>query len=82
MHLLKVINLHTDSLVICFPLVAIPNGHISYTIKDNTLIKPGDVVVYTCEQPYTLEGSSYRVCLNNGTWTDQEPKCTGENLTI
>ena len=68
----------TDSLIICLPLFAIPNGHITYTIEDTTLIKPGDVVVYSCEQPYTLEGSSYRVCLNNGTWTGQESKCIGK----
>ena len=72
--------MHTVSLVVCSPLVAIPNGHISYTIKDTSLIKPGDVVVYSCEEPYNLNGPSYRVCLNNGTWTDQEPKCIGKNI--
>ncbi len=67
-------------MIVCAPLVNIPNGHISYTLKDGTLVQPGDVVLYSCGELYSLEGSSYRVCLGNGTWTGKEPICAGKLL--
>ena len=62
----------------CNPLITIPHGNVSYQIENTTEPEPGDVVLYYCDDLYQLEGTNYRVCLKNGTWTEKEPKCIGE----
>ena len=64
--------------MVCEPLVAIPYGHVRYDIVDTTLIQPGDIVTYECEQPYILHGVTYRVCFRNGSWSEEEPQCIGK----
>ena len=70
-------NIHIDSMVKCEPLVPIPNGHVRYESVDRTTIQPGDMVTYSCDVPYALEGDTYRVCISNGSWSGEEPTCTG-----
>ena len=67
---------YTDSKVKCEPLVPIPNGHILFKSVDMTTTQPGDLVTYSCEIPYVLEGDSYRICLGNGSWSGEEPTCS------
>lgn len=69
---------YTDSMVKCKPLINIPYGHVHYEITDTTVIRPGDVVTYSCDPPYILEGSEYRICMSNGTWSEEAPQCAGE----
>ena len=64
-------------MVKCEPLVPIPNGHVRYESVDRTTIQPGDMVTYSCDIPYVLEGDTYRVCISNGSWSGEEPTCTG-----
>ena len=66
-----------DSMVQCEPLVPIPNSHVRYESVDRTTIQPGDMVTYSCDIPYVLEGDIYRVCISNGSWSGEEPTCTG-----
>ena len=66
-----------DSMVQCEPLVPIPNGHVRYESVDRTTIQPGDMVTYSCDIPYVLEGDTYRVCISNGSWSGEEPTCIG-----
>lgn len=68
----------SDSLIECTPLLNIPYGHVHYSSVDSTKIQPGDVVTYSCDPPYRLEGAEYRICMNNGSWSEEQPQCTGE----
>lgn len=73
---------HSASLVECNPLLNIPYGHVHYSSVDTTTIQPGDVVTYSCDPPYILKGADYRICMSNGTWSEEEPQCIGEFITI
>ena len=68
----------SDSSVRCQPLVPIPFGHVLYEAVDSTVLQPGDMVMYKCDAPYMLKGDPYRVCVTNGSWTGEEPSCTGK----
>ena len=35
----------------------------------------GQMVKYTCDPGYFLEGPTNRMCLENGNWSDVVPKC-------
>ena len=35
----------------------------------------GQMVKYTCDTGYRLEGPTNRMCLENGNWSDVVPKC-------
>jgi hypothetical protein len=70
--------LHSATLVECNPLLNIPYGHVHYSSVDTTTIEPGDVVTYSCDPPYILQGADYRICMNNGTWSEEQPQCIGE----
>ena len=64
-------------MVKCEPLVLIPFGHVCYESVARTTIQPGDMVSYTCDVPYELNGDKYRVCISNGSWSGEEPSCAG-----
>lgn len=70
----------TDTLIECAPLLNIPYGHVHYSTVDTTKILPGDTVTYSCDPPYLLEGAEYRICMSNGTWSEEEPLCSGEAI--
>lgn len=77
-----ILFLHLASLVECNPLLNIPYGHVHYSSVDTTTIQPGDIVTYSCDPPYILEGADYRICMSNGTWSEEEPQCNGELITM
>ena len=35
----------------------------------------GQIVKYTCDTGYFIEGPTNRLCLENGNWSDVVPKC-------
>lgn len=35
----------------------------------------GQMVRFTCDTGYRLEGTANRMCLENGNWSDVVPKC-------
>ena len=35
----------------------------------------GQMVKYTCDPGFFLEGPTNRMCLENGNWSDVVPKC-------
>ena len=37
---------------------------------------PGAVATYSCLGGYVLEGTSTRICLHTGRWSDREPTCS------
>ncbi|XP_028307229.1 inactive serine protease PAMR1 isoform X2 [Gouania willdenowi] len=46
---------------------------------------PNDVLIalqYLCHQPYELNGSSQRTCLQNNTWSGTPPFCSKVNNTL
>ena len=68
---------YTVSLKACESLINIPHGHVAYQTIDTPTVLPGDVALYSCDAPYSLLGSEYRICLRNGSWSDSEPLCVG-----
>lgn len=54
---------------------SIDHGH--YTLASNATFY-GAVVLYECEQNHELDGHARRLCLENGTWSSEPPKCKGK----
>lgn len=49
--------------------------------KNGTHYLDGNTVSFTCNKGYILFGSAERTCLNDGTWTGEEPFCiTDDNV--
>ena len=42
----------------------------------------GQIVKYTCDTGYFMEGPTNRLCLENGNWSDVVPKCNEEECFI
>ena len=40
------------------------------------------VVVYKCDEGYSLIGSSTRVCQSSGEWSGEEPFCEGKHAMV
>jgi len=38
----------------------------------------GDMVQFSCDEGYQLNGAASTVCLNTSKWTNHPPQCTGE----
>ena len=36
----------------------------------------GDVITYSCDGGFEINGTSTRTCQNDGTWSDSEPTCS------
>jgi len=46
----------------------------------NEVANPGETCTFTCDDGFTLTGSSTRTCQDDGTWSGTEPMCgTGMN---
>uniref|UniRef100_A0A672IB95 Sushi domain containing 2 n=1 Tax=Salarias fasciatus TaxID=181472 RepID=A0A672IB95_SALFA len=43
--------------------------------KDGTRYLEGDALSFSCDEGYTRHGSAERTCLDDGTWTGQQPQC-------
>lgn len=39
----------------------------------------GALALYACQPNFDLDGVSRRLCLENGTWSSDTPKCRGNN---
>lgn len=37
----------------------------------------GSAVLYECDEHFQLDGHGRRLCLENGTWSSETPKCQG-----
>ena len=61
----------------CRSLVAPANGHKSSF--DNSC---GATVTFDCDQCYELEGPRELSCLENETWSGDEPTCTGQFIFL
>ena len=40
------------------------------------------VVMYKCDEGYSLNGSTTRVCQSSGKWSGEEPLCERENTAV
>ncbi len=43
---------------------------------------PGSTAVYSCNTGYTLVGVSERTCGDDGLWSDKEPVCECELISV
>uniref|UniRef100_A0A1X7VM60 Sushi domain-containing protein n=1 Tax=Amphimedon queenslandica TaxID=400682 RepID=A0A1X7VM60_AMPQE len=55
----------------CGDLPDIANGEVS--IAPDTML--GSNATYSCDDGYTLQGSSMRMCQANGEWSGSQPTC-------
>ena len=67
-----------DPLVVdCGALSAPENGLL--VINDTTL---GSLVTYSCIEGYNLIGDGMRTCLDNGSWSGQDPVCQSKCVCL
>ena len=59
--------------IFCPILEAPADGQIDFSSSS-----VNSVAMYTCNSGFRLEGPDQRTCLQNGTWTDTDPTCTGK----
>ena len=62
--------------VLCGNLIAPANGAVTEQGRN-----VGDMANYSCDAGYTLDGSAWRTCQSNGSWTGTEPTCNREQVT-
>ena len=48
------------------------------TVNETWLSSGQQLLVYSCNDGYTLDGTKERVCQYNGSWNDTEPSCIPE----
>ena len=53
------------------------DGTVSYDYTGYNM-----VVVYKCDEGYSLIGSSTRVCQSSGEWSGEEPFCEGKHAMV
>lgn len=51
------------------------DGKAMLDASRSNLFHVGDEVMYRCTKGYRLQGNNTRVCLDNGTWSNEVPKC-------
>ncbi|CAH1263510.1 CSMD3 [Branchiostoma lanceolatum] len=61
----------------CPPPQAPLNGHVTGNIQQY-----GDMISYTCDVGYLLNGPSVSTCLSTGVWSDQAPQCTALDCSM
>ena len=66
-----------STVVECGSLNDPDNGKV--TVKETFL---GSVANYSCDPGYTRIGDEIRTCLRDGTWSGNEPICTGEYSSL
>lgn len=54
-----------------------PNGVVT---AERTVA--GSQANYSCNEGYTLNGTTVRVCDMNGQWSENEPTCEGMKLIV
>ena len=60
------------TVVACPPLTDPLDGGVVWTN-----LSVGSVAVYTCNRGFELVGNEMRTCQGDGTWSGEEPVCTG-----
>ncbi|XP_065903900.1 P-selectin-like [Dysidea avara] len=60
---------------ICPRIFAPVDGTISCQLGANNVANPGETCQFTCDDGFTLTGSSSRTCQNDRTWSGTEPMC-------
>lgn len=53
--------------------------HGKYNLASNVTYY-GSTVLYECDPNFELDGISRRLCLENGTWSSETPKCRGKKM--
>ena len=61
----------------CGSLAAPENGMLSI---DNTTFASS--VIYSCIEGYNIAGDEMRTCLENGSWSGQDPSCLSECMCM
>jgi len=75
-----VFSVCTLLLAICPRIFAPVNGMIACQLGVSEVANPGETCTFTCDDGFTLTGSSTRTCQNDRTWSGTEPMCeTGMN---
>ncbi|XP_075524809.1 complement receptor type 2-like isoform X6 [Dermacentor variabilis] len=64
--------------VVCPQPSPIANGQVS---PSKPVFRENDVIQYTCDQPYMLNGDATRRCQNDATWSGGEPICETPGTT-
>lgn len=59
------------------PLNAPSNGMINCTLGDNGAANPGDTCSFTCTGGFVLDGSTNRMCQDDGSWDGSDAMCRG-----
>ena len=67
-------RIHCPVAVEC-PALSLANGNVTVTG-----INPGDNATYSCDDGYTLVGSSTQECLVTGEWSGAVPECFRESV--
>jgi len=66
------------SIAICPRIFAPVNGMISCQLRSDNVANPGETCQFSCDDGFTLTGSSVRTCQNDRTWSGTEPMCVAE----
>ena len=69
---------HTHTRALCTELIQCP--HLNIANGQVTVIAPNRLVgsraIYQCNSGYVLVGDDNRICLENSTWSGDNPKCS------
>ena len=68
-------SINVGIIIECPKLVDPTNGDVAYS--GNT---PGSSATYTCIAGYSITGDDIRFCLNDGTWSGNDPFCRCESI--
>lgn len=75
---------HLDADLPIFLLTAITCGHPgnpAHGMTNGSEFNLNDVVNFTCNTGYLLQGASRAQCRSNGQWSSPLPNCRGESFT-
>ncbi|XP_064386974.1 sushi, von Willebrand factor type A, EGF and pentraxin domain-containing protein 1-like [Halichondria panicea] len=61
--------------LICEDLLPLTNGMISYSMGSTDIRPINTIATHSCNDGYTLNGDSVRVCQNDRTWSGSTPTC-------
>lgn len=56
-------------------------GHLTNGYVEGRSYKYGDSVVYTCNPGFKIRGDYRSVCQADGKWSNEPPRCDGEDFS-